>query len=114
MGLEAIRLSHSQCMSQEMFEEAVDDLLRVQWAMAWLPPDSRYWDFNKEQRKLVYAERGRGIWEAEEDKISAAEFREEEDKKEAEDMQEQEEAQEKNWVSDSQEYEEEENAEEEE
>jgi hypothetical protein len=26
--------SHSQCMSQEVFEEAVDDFLRHQWAMA--------------------------------------------------------------------------------
>jgi hypothetical protein len=36
--LEDIRPSHSQCMSQEVFEEALDDLIRVQWAMAWLPP----------------------------------------------------------------------------
>jgi hypothetical protein len=62
-------------MSQEVFGEAVDDLLRGS------NPEN-YWDLNKEQKKLVYAERGRGIWEAEEDKISAAAFREEEDKKE--------------------------------
>ena len=57
--LEDIRLLHSQCMSQEVFEEAVDDLLRDQWAMAWniLPED--YWRRDKEQKKLVYAERGR-------------------------------------------------------